>query len=151
MVDFAAMLKTPVAEIKAPPTLPVGTYQVKVGTYKTLTKTIQGEEKGIFSFNFSILNAMEDVDPEAIEIFGGTDALKKYKLKHDIFVGDNDNLSNIAKFATEICRVEQTDEMSFEELLAETNGTTVIISVQHKARTKGEGFMAIIDKVLADE
>lgn len=151
MVDFAAMLRTPVSNIKPPPTLPVGTYQARVGTYKTLTKTISGEDKGIFSFGLTILSPMGDVDEDAIETFGGLDALKKYKLKHDVFVGDNDNLSQVAKFATEVCKVQSEEGQAFEELLAETNGTTVLISIQHKPRTKGEGVMAIIANVIADE
>lgn len=151
MVDFAKMLKTPVADIKPAPTLPVGTYQCRVGSYKTVAKEIQGEEKGIFTFGLQILAPLGDVDEEAIETFGGLDQLKKYKLNHDVFVGDNDNLSNIVRFATETCKVEQTEGMQFDELLAETKGVTVVVAIQHKPRKKGEGVVAVISSVLADE
>lgn len=151
MVDFTKLMKTPVSDIKPAPQLPVGTYLCRVGSFKTNTKTINNEDRGIFTFQLTVVEPKEDVEQEAIDEFGGLGVMQKYKLKHDIFVGDNDNLSAVLRFATETCKVEQQEGQSLDEVLNETNGAFVLVSMQHIPRKKGEGVVAVIDKVISNE
>lgn len=152
MVDFAAMLKTKAVDVTPPPTLPVGTYRTRVGTYKTVSKTINGEDKGIFSFNLTILEPLTDVDEDAIKEYGGLDKLKNHKLKHDVFVGDDGNLSQVKRFAEEVCKVEVSEDMEMLEVIAGTQGATVLVAIQHKPRGNGkDGVFAVISNVLPDE
>lgn len=151
-MNFNDILKTKVVSVAPPPLLPFGSYLCRVGSFRTVTKQIDGAEKGLISFGLTVIDPQADVDEEAIESFGGRDKLRGHKMKHDIFIGDDGNLFNVVQFAREVCKVDKEDEnLNINELLAETNGVMVLVVIQHKPRKKGDGFISVIDKIVAYE
>jgi hypothetical protein len=81
MPDFREALKTKLEDIKRPPLLPNGTYQVQVKNYEILD---EHQDYQYLDFNLMVLAPYEDtVDPEELQEFGSLPVPRRHRFLFD--------------------------------------------------------------------
>lgn len=75
--QFASTLDEAPTEVKSFPLIPVGTYLCRVGQWENNDK-----EEGYIEVPFTLLQALEDVDPEELEAIGGLDGEQVIKRRY---------------------------------------------------------------------
>lgn len=91
MANFEDILSQQVDEVKVPPPMPVGTYIWTVQGLPTQGKSTK-KQTDFVEFTCACLQALDDVDPEALEAFGAvagkTKTLTFYVTEDAIFMLD---------------------------------------------------------------
>lgn len=89
-VNFSSILNRQLDEVKRPPNVPVGTYRVKVTKVPEVAETADGNWQTI-SFRLALLEALENVDTEALEQFGGLGANPAANVRHQFMFNIKDD------------------------------------------------------------
>lgn len=135
MANFAQLLRKPADEVKRPEALPDGTY----------FGTIQGHEFGeskqkktpYIQFNIILTHAGDGVDTEGLEP-NGRKFRDTYYLTEDAMWRLKDFLEGLGV---------NTEGRSFDELIPQTQGRSVMLDIARAPNQAGDGFYNNVQKV----
>lgn len=127
-MEFTKILNKKLEEIERPPLPPVGTYVMKV------TKVPEQMERGdykIIEFNFSGIEAMEDVDADELAAFG---PVTNVMARRAFMFGDDETsndraIFNLKRFLEEHLLVE--DAESIQDGLAASPNHQCLVTLAH--------------------
>lgn len=137
MANFASVLDRPSSEVERPKPLPVGTY---VWAILGLPKRDKSTKKGTeyVAFKVKALAARDDVDPEALEEYGG---LKEVTRDLTFYTTEKSGY-RLKEFLTETLEIDletgTKDEKSLWEAAQETNGCQFLGTVTHEPSEDGK-------------
>lgn len=143
MASFEDILSQKVDEIKAPPTIPAGTY-IAVVTGPPVQGEQQNENKTPFlEFKFNLLQPMDDVDREKLNAIGGI-AGKSGKMK---FFMTEDSMWRLDNFLFKHLGIELGK--SRKEAVAESNGRQVLLSYKEQPSRDGTRMVSFPNETAA--
>lgn len=143
--NFAALLDKPSSEIERPKPLPVGTYVAVVQGMPRYDKSSK-KQTDFVEFTLKLQAAGEDVDAEELAAVGGI----ADKTMKDTYYITEQALWRLKEFLTN-CGLETDGDASLRELIEETPGKQVGISIRHEASQDGQSIFARIGKTFAVE
>lgn len=140
-VDFTAILSKQVGSAPQPKPLPDGTYTGVIEGLPTSrpVKTKEGE-KPVLTVTVGIGEAMDDVDPEALEAAGGLMKAngERKTIRSDFWLDEN-SLWVFDRFL-ESCGFGADSGKTYQEVLEELPGKEVTINIEQETYTaKGGG------------
>ena len=141
--NFGAILDRQSSEVSRPKPLPVGTYLcVTQGLPKFDKSTKKGTE--FVEWELKILQAMDDVDPEALEASltkgdGSRAVLSEKSIRATFYLTEN-SVWRLTKFLDDL-GVEE-EGMSIRQRIDLTPGHQVLASLRHEASEDGENVFA---------
>ena len=125
-MNFADALDTRVSDVDKPPVLPQGTYIWRVSKVPVISTSKSGEWD-IVEFPLRPVSAESDVDPKELAEFG--DPSSEFSRISFMFPTAADKINDrkrtrfsLTRFLTEILRVENEDNGTLKELLANAVG-----------------------------
>ncbi len=137
MVDFTAALNTSVDAVEKPKPRPVGSYTaVLVGMPSQKTVVVQGDEKPIISFSCKVISAGPDVDQDALAECGDLSSWPPFK--RDIWIDSPEGQFALKQFLTNTLDLDAKGK-SFAELLAESPGKQLTITLKHRPFMNRDG------------
>lgn len=143
-MDFAAALDVKVGEIERPPLPPTGYYRWKITKPASMTTT-KDDAWEIVEFPSAAQEAMEGVDPQALQDFGG---LKMIRLNHKFLFDKQEGGEHEASFARTLFGLRQfliehlgiDPDLSLKEAVAQAQGQEFIAPVEYrKGKDKATG------------
>lgn len=140
MVDFSSLLSKPLDEVEKPLPLPAGTYHGRILKYG-VGETTSDKKTPYVQFDFQIVAAGEDVDPEALVKID----LSKKQMRNSFYLTP-DAEYRLKEFINS-CGIS-TAGRTFNETLPETINQPVLISVIQKPNRDGTELFSQIDKVI---
>lgn len=144
------ILNMPVDQIERPKPIPQGTYLARVGKHvKGYTKPKDGRDPTpLYKFRIHLVKPTEDVDPEALEAFGGIETISQTEIDYDFYMTDRAAFM-LKEFLVKACRLDGTGK-SLAQLMPESNGVYVLASIKHSVSQKdNESIYANIDSFAA--
>lgn len=136
MPSFAEILDSDTSSIEAPKPLPTGSYLCMVKGLPEYGKSSK-KQTDFVKFNLQPLEALEDVDAEALEEAGG---IANTSLPYYFYDSEWFGI-NIKKFLQD-CGIDEGG--SVRSLVERTPGCQVIVTLKHSARQDGQGLRAEI-------
>lgn len=138
--SFSSILDAPASETEKPKPLPVGGY---VCVVKGLPKRDKSSKKQTPYVEFTLqpLEAMEDVDAEALEEMGGF----VNKTLRATYYTTEDAMWRLKEFL-EHCGLEVSSGASYNQLIDETPNCQVIAFIRHDASEDGTSIYAKVGK-----
>ena len=136
-VDIVNAENTALDEIKDVPPLPVGSYLVMVNGNYEAVKSGQKQTDGM-QFNLRVLQAREDVDPEALSahLEASNRTLMDITLKHTIWDSPY-ALTSLRDFLRDTLQINGS--LPPKQALAEVPGKQFIVSMIHRPFTDNSG------------
>lgn len=138
---FKDLLAKKVDDVKRPEPVPPGSY----------IAVVRGHEFGVSSkkktdqveFDFVLSEALEDVDADLLELFGGEAKLVTKVMKNAFYITDAAlfMLTDFLKDALEI----ESGGRNIDEVIPESTGCKVVINVTHSMANDGITAYANID------
>lgn len=145
MVDFTSILQKKVEDVEKPKPRPVGTYRgVIQGMFKQKTVKVQGEDRGILSFNVKLQMPHEDVDTEALSEAG--DISTWPPMNHDIWVDTPEGEWALRQFLSETLQIDGEGK-SLGEMCAETPGLALNVNIGHRPFVNKAGQPEIASEI----
>lgn len=132
MVDFSSILNKKVNEVEAPVQLPVGSYLLQVLQYTFGTS--QKQQTPYIKFEFGVVSANEDVDPEQL---AKVKNLQERRLNATFYITE-DSLFRIKDFC-EKCGLDVSGDQTLNEMIPQTIGTQVNGILKAEQATDGSG------------
>lgn len=139
--NFASILDAAPTEVDYPKALPAGTYLTVVKGMPEHGESSKKKTKQV-TFTLGMLQADDDVDEaELKEVLGDTPLTDK-TMKHIVYLTEN-SVYRLDEFF-EHCGIELDGKKSRTQMLEETPGCQVLVSVGHEASEDGKTFFARI-------
>ena len=126
MANFVDILDKPAEEIKAPPPLPVGTYVCVIDGPHEFKEQ---QNFKICEFKLKILQAMGDVDAQALSEAGGVGR----SLRHGIFLNDREGNTtewSLLNFLEAHLGIDKSGK-TLRVMLSEAPGRQVLATIKH--------------------
>jgi len=151
--DFSAILERAPSEVERPKALPTGTYLVVVKGQPQFDKSTK-KQTPFAKFNLGFLQALEDVDEEELEqaltsAEGTKTALTEKSINHTLYLTEN-SAWRLDEFL-EHCGIELDGKKSRSQMIEETPGCQLLISIKHRASEDGQSVFAEIGKTAKAE
>jgi hypothetical protein len=142
--NFGAILDQQASEIEAPKPFPVGTY---VCVVRGLPRFDKSSKKGtdFVEFQLQPVSVLEDVDPDALEEFGG---ISDKTLRVTFYITE-DAVYRLKDFLVN-CGIE-ADGRTLSEMINDAPGQTICALVSHRASEDGERIFAEVRRTLRYE
>lgn len=158
--SFSDILKTKASDVERPEAMPVGDYVVVVTGQPRQDKSAK-KQTPFVEFTYKILEAMESVDEEQLDEWLTNKKGEKKKL-NECTIRDTYYLVEKALYRlTDMlvaCGVAEADEegniitdKSLEQLIGETPGCQLIVTMRHESFQDGSGVNAKVGGVAAVE
>lgn len=158
--SFSDILKTKANEVERPSPMPVGDYIVAVTGQPRQDKSAK-KQTPFVEFTYKVLEAMDSVDTDQLDEWLTNSKGEKKKLT-EVTIKDTYYLVEKALYRlTDMlvaCGVAEKDEegnvtsdMSLAQLIEETPGTQLIITMRHESFQDGSGVNAKVGGVAAVE
>jgi hypothetical protein len=148
MADFTEILSKKVTEIEKPKPRPAGTYLAQtVGIPSQVTQQTKNGEMNKLVFKCKLLQAQTDVDTDALDEQG--DMSQWPPMNHDVIVNE-DNLWGLRRFLTEVLDIDggtEANPKTLGEMLADSGGRNLMVSIQHEPYTDRDGQPAIAARI----
>ena len=132
--DFSAILNTKPEDIEDPKILPPGEYRAVVSERPTLDESAKKKTPYV-RFTYSILEALESVDPDAIEAIGGIrkkDGSPRTMGRDDYYLTE-DSLFRIKTLANSMWGEGNWENIAW--VIENAQGQEVILTVAHRSYT----------------
>lgn len=146
MVDFTEALNKPAEEVKKSPPQPVGTYQAMIqGMPKQLSRTINGEDIGIISFNCKALAPLEDVDQDHLTAEGQEPIQSWAPFRQEFWVNTANGVNSLVTWLENVLEIERTGK-TVGQMIAEAPGKQLLVKLKHRPytnKTTGEMEIAV--------
>lgn len=143
--DFSNLLSTKVDDIKRPPVRPAGTYHGVIASY-AFGESPQ-KKTPFVRFTCTNIQPGDDIDPETLKDAGGAPIdLSKWKPTVDYYITP-DALFRL-KDLIEGLKIP-SEGRSLNEVLPETRGQPVVLTVSMKATDDGQGFFNRVESIAA--
>ena len=133
--NFGSILDKPTSEIERPPTLPQGSYLCVVHGLPRFDKSTKKQTE-FAEFTLRVLQAGEDVEEEALKEFG---PLGETSIKHTFYLTEK-SAYRLKEFLINDLLIEDTGTL--REMIDETPGKQVMISIKHQASDDGKSVYA---------
>jgi hypothetical protein len=140
MPNFEDIANMPVAEIKPPPLLPVGTYLVSIIGIPELVKSSQKQTDGV-AFKYKFFQARDDVDRDALNATLIDRSLTDCEMTDTFWVTDKSAFM-LKQFLTDVLEVPET---TLKQMWTEASGKQLLVHIRHRPRQDGSGLFAEID------
>lgn len=135
--NFGAILDKPTAEVNRPPAFPQGSYVAVVQGLPKFDKSSKKQTEYV-EFEMKPLQAMEDVDEEALKEFG---PLGSSTLRLTFYLTEK-SAYRLKEFLINDLQIEE--QASLRPMIDETPGQQCIIHVKHTGSDDGKGVYANI-------
>lgn len=135
--NFGAILDKPTAEIQRPPAFPQGSYVAVVQGLPEFGKSSKKQTEQV-EFQMKPLQAMEDVDEEALKEFG---PFGDKTLKYTFYLTDK-SIYRLKEFLINDLQIEE--QASLRPMIDETPGQQCIIHIKHTGSEDGKSVFANI-------
>lgn len=142
MPTFDELMSKPADEIKAPPSLPVGTYLAGIIGIPENVKSTQKQTDGV-AFKYKFYQAREDVDREALAavLAESGQNLNDCEMTDTFWVTERSAFM-LKNFLVDMLEIPET---TMRQMLAEVPGKQLLIHIRHRPRQDGSGLYAEID------
>jgi hypothetical protein len=140
--NFSSILDRAASEVEAPKPFPIGSYVCIVKGLPRFDKSSKKQTE-FAEFTLQPISVLEDVDPDALEEFGGF----ADKTLRTTFYLTEEAIYRLKDFLVN-CGIEPEGK-TLSEMINETPGQTVIAVVGHRASEDGERIFAEVKKTLA--
>lgn len=138
MVDFTSILSKKISETEKPKPRPTGNYRgVCVGMPTQKEAKVQGEDRAIISFKIKLQLPLEDVDQSKLAEHGDLSSWPTFN--RDIWVDTPEGEWALRAFITDTLALEIDDDKTFGEVLAETAGCPLVVTLGHNPYTDKQG------------
>lgn len=137
---FESILDMPASDIERPKPLPVGTYVAMVEGMPRIDKSTKKQTEYV-EFTMKILGAQEDVDPDALEEYGG---IGEATVKNTYYITDKSTY-RLKEFY--IALGLDIEGKTSRELLEECPGKECLITIKHQPAQSGDMVFANITDV----
>lgn len=135
MTSFTDLLNKPVADIKAPVPLPVGTYLVMV-TGQPEHKEVGKEKTDAYDFPIKFMSPGPDVDQEALLTSLDGTALTERKMNHRFFVTEA-SLHRLKEYLTDVLGIEDKGA-GLGAMIPEAIGRQYYATIGHRPSDDGK-------------
>ena len=141
--NFGALLDKPSTEIERPKPLPAGVYTCVV---QGLPKMDKSSKKGTeyVEFTYKVLAAGEDVDADDLKAMGG---ISDKTIRDTYYITEN-SLWRLKKMLLD-CGIEEDDETSLRQMINDTPGKQLLVSIKHTASDDGQSVYANVGSTAA--
>ena len=133
---FESVLDMPASEIERPKPLPVGSYVCVVQGQPRIDKSAKKQTE-FSEFTLKILEALDDVDSDAIEALGGVQG----KILKVTFYHTENSIYRLKEFLQHL-GIDMDEGESLRQAMAEAAGKQVTAYVVHEASQDGETVYA---------
>lgn len=158
--SFSDILKTKASDVERPSPMPVGDYVVVVTGQPRQDKSAK-KQTPFVEFTYKVLEAMESVDEEALDEWLTNNKGEKKKLT-EVTIKDTYYLVEKALFrltdmlvACGVAEVDDdgeiTSDKSIGQLIEETAGSQLIVTMRHESFQDGSGVSSKVGGVAAVE
>jgi len=132
MTDFNALLDTPLDQFEAPVPLPNGSYVAVISAPAKLIEP-KGDRNGGIEFEVTFIEAMPDVDAEALESSLRGKPLNEKKQRLTFWISDNSGY-RLREFAEN--HLKLPSGLTTRELLAQAPGIQFVANVTQKPSSR---------------
>ena len=144
MPTFEELANAPVADIKPPPLLPVGTYLVGITGIPELVKSSQKQTDGV-AFKLKFFQARDDVDRDALREALDDRTLTDIEMTDTFWVTDKSAFM-LKQFLVDVVGIEdEGGRKSLKQMWTESAGQQFLAHIRHRPRQDGSGLFAEID------
>lgn len=146
-VDFSKLLSKNTDTIEKPKPVPTGTYFAVVGGHRFDVST--KKKTPYVEFEITLQQPDEDVDPDALDLFGGSAKLATKKMNYTFYITDDAEWRLLGFLE---CLGLNTSGRTLGELIPETQGQPLKVSITHSVneRDPETPFANISDHTSAD-
>lgn len=142
MASFKDILSKPIAEIKAPPPVPMGTYDWRIVSHEFGESA--KKKTPFVRFQVAAISAGEDVDQEALTAFGG---IAEAEMKIDFYISE-DAAFRLKDFLEKDVGLTGA---TLEDLIKQTINQTFRGYVTQKPSEDGTKLFSALDKTMKIE
>jgi len=142
---FESVLDMPASAVERPKPLPRGTYIAVVQGQPRFDKNPNTGTQ-FAEFTLKLLQALEDVDKDELEAQGGL----KERTTRVLFYLTDDSVYRLKEFL-EHCGVDMDSDATMSQLVAETPGCQVGITIIHKPSKDGDAIYANVKNTFRPE
>lgn len=140
MADFEDVLNMKPSEIEKPKPRPLGVYLGGVEKYELRTVATKNGDRKIASFSIKLMAPVEVEDMEALAEQG--DIADWYPLTNDIFYETPEGRYGLKQFLSDVLVIdpgEGHNEKSLSEMIAESPGKRLNVTLKHEPYTSRQG------------
>lgn len=139
--NMESILDAAPSEVEYPPVMPHGTYLTVVKGMPEHGKSAK-KQTPFVKFTLGFMQAQDDVDAEELKEVLGNNKLSDKTIKHTIYTTE-DSIYRLDEFIQH-CGVELDGEKSRRQMLEETPGCQVLVTIGHEPSEDGTKMFAKI-------
>lgn len=148
MADFEDVLNMKPSEIEKPKPRPLGTYLGGIEKYELRTTQTKNGDRKIADFSVKLMAPVEVEDQEALSEQG--DIADWYPLVHGIFYETPEGRYALKQFLGDVLAIdpgEGSSEKSLSEMIAESPGRRLNVTLKHEPYQSRQGTAEIATRI----